>query len=312
MACGTAQKKCAITCHLCYSIGRMDLHLKKFARVLLYLGIVLLGIFYLEGRYGIIGAYIAWEMTEEEEQAFVEGLYQGMLEGKKTIELEYIGDEAKMEDYVINAISAAFALDKDETSSDFDYMRYIHSASHVSMSGWGRKYKVTYEMEYLESYDQTQKTNKMVKKVLEELNLWKKTDYEKIKGVHDYVIKNTSYDISTAYNSPYYALVEKTSACQGYAVLIYKLLTELDVPCRVITGDTKGTLHAWNLVKLEDKWYNLDATWDDPIGLFGKSSMHYNYFLKSDNDMLDHVRDEAFRTTQFNAEYPMSRKSYRK
>ena len=249
-------------------------------------------------------------MTEEEEKAFVEDLRQGMLEGQKIIELEYIGSEDDIEDYVVGAISEAFAIDKEDTSSDFDYMRYIHSASHVSMTGWGRRYKVTYTMEYLESYEQTNKTDKMIAKVLKKLNLTKKSDYEKIKAVHDYVINNTSYDISTELNSPYYALVEKTSACQGYAVLIYKMLTELDVPCRVITGNAKNGLHAWNIVKLDGKWYNLDATWDDPIGLFGKSSMRYNYFLKTDNDMVDHQRDEEFRTTAFYEAYPMAKESY--
>lgn len=284
--------------------------MKKIVWILFYVGLILLGITYFEGRYGVISAYIAWDMTEDEKKAFVEDLHQGMLEGQKVIELEYIGSEDDIEDYVVGAISEAFAIDKEDTSSDFDYMRYIHSASHVSMTGWGRRYKVTYTMEYLESYEQTNKTDKMIAKVLKKLNLAKKSDYEKIKAVHDYVINNTAYDMSTELNSPYYALVEKTSACQGYAVLIYKMLTELDVPCRVITGNAKNGLHAWNIVKLDGKWYNLDATWDDPIGLFGKSSMRYNYFLKTDNDMIDHQRDEEFRTTAFYEAYPMAKESY--
>lgn len=283
---------------------------KKIVWILFYVGLVFLVIAYFEGRFGMISTYIAWSMTEEEEKQFVERLHQGMLEGQKNIELDYIGSEENIEEYVVGAIAQAFAIDKKDTSSDFDYMRYIHSASHVSMTGWGRHYKITYTMEYLESYEQTKKTEQMVDKVLKELNLAGKSDYEKIKGVHDYVINNTSYDISTEYNSPYYALVEKTSACQGYAVLIYKMLTELDVPCRVITGNAKSGLHAWNIVKLKGQWYNLDATWDDPIGLFGKSSMRYNYFLKTDNDMPEHKRDEEFRTSAFYEAYPMAKESY--
>lgn len=286
--------------------------MKKMAWILFYVGLILLGVAYFEGRYSVISAYIAWDMTDEEKKQFVEDLYQGMLEGKKTIELEYIGSEDALEDYVVGAISEAFAIDKDNTSSDFDYMRYIHSASHVNMTGWGRRYKVTYTMEYLETIEQTQKTDKMVTEELKKLNLAKKSDYEKIKGVHDYVINNTSYDLSTELNSPYYALVEKTSACQGYAVLIYKMLTELDIPCRVITGYAKGGLHAWNIVELDGKWYNLDATWDDPIGLFGKSTMRYRYFLKTDSDMSDHKRDDEFMTSAFYEAYPMAKESYRK
>lgn len=286
--------------------------MKKVFWILFYVGLVFLGVAYFEGRYGLVSAYIAWDMTAEEKAKYVEDLRQGMLEGRKVIELEYVGSGDDIEEYVIDAISEAFAIDKEDTSSDYDYMRYIHSASHVGMTGWGRRYKVTYTMEYLESYEQTQKTEKMVKEVLQKLQLADKSDYEKIKGVHDYVINATSYDMSTELNSPYYALVEGTSACQGYAVLIYKMLTELDIPCRVITGTAKGGLHAWNIVKLDGKWYNLDATWDDPVGLFGQSSMRYNYFLKTDSDMLDHQRDEEFRSAAFYGEYPMAKESYRK
>lgn len=286
--------------------------MKRIVWILFYMGLILLGVAYFEGKFGVLSAYIAWDMMEEQKEQFVEDLYQGMLEGQKIIELEYIGSEEDIEDYVVGAISEAFAIDKKDTSSDFDYMRYIHSASHVSMTGWGRRYKVTYTMEYLETYEQTKKTDKMIAQELKKLNLAKKSDYEKIKGVHDFVINTTSYDISTELNSPYYALVEGTSACQGYSVLVYKMLTELDVPCRVITGNAKGGLHAWNIVKLDGKWYNLDATWDDPIGLFGKSSMRYNYFLKTDNDMLDHVRDDEFKTSAFYEAYPMAKESYRK
>ena len=138
------------------------------------------------------------------------------------------------------------------------------------------------------------------------------SDYNKVKAIHDYVIDNVTYDMSTNFNSPYYALMEGTSACQGYAVLIYKMLTEADISCRVITGKAKGGLHAWNLVKIDDKWYNLDATWDDPVGLFGKSAARYRYFLKTDREMTDHKRDKEFTTDQFNNDFPMAMKSYGK
>lgn len=285
--------------------------LKKFLYVLLFAGICTVAGLYAEEEYQVFSSFLVADMNETDKDNYVEALREGMLNGEETIVLDYRGSDDEIEDFVVDMISKAFEVDKKDTSFDYDYMRYIHSASHVNMTGWGKKYKVTYSMEYLESKEQTEEVDLKVAKILEQLKVSKLSDYNKIKVIHDYVVDHVNYDISTQFNSPYYALVKGTSACQGYAVLIYKMLTEAGIPCRVITGTAKGGLHAWNLVKLDGKWYNLDATWDDPVGLFGKSTLRYRYFLKSDRDMSDHKRDKEFATDAFRAEYPVSDKSYR-
>lgn len=281
--------------------------MKKFLLVLGMCGLVFV---LLEGKYHFFSGFYSWDMDGSAQEKFVKDLWKGMLDGEKEIQLEYIGSHEDVEDFVVKSIEDAFEIDSEDTSSDFDYMRYIHSASKVNMSGWGRRYVVTYKMEYLESREQTEEVEKRVDEILAGWDLKNMSDYAKIKKVHDYVVDHVTYDTSTKFNSPYYALVKGTSACQGYAVLIYKMLTNMDIPCRVITGKAKGGLHAWNLVKLDGKWYNLDATWDDPVGLFGKSSARYNYFLKSDMDMENHTRDPKFTTDDFYEKYPVSNKSY--
>ncbi|MBQ3601924.1 MAG: hypothetical protein II992_12090 [Lachnospiraceae bacterium] len=284
--------------------------MKRMIRLIFCLGLVLLAGGFLEIKYEMFSSYMKWDMSEEEKNAYVEKLREGMLNGEEIIELTYIGSGEDIEEFVVESITNAFKIDKKNTSSDGDYMRYIHKASHVSMTGYGRKYKVIYEMQYLETKEQTEETHKMVKKVLEEMNIEKLSDYEIIKKVHDYVINHTNYDMSTSLNSPYYAMVKGSSACQGYAVLIYKMLTEAGVPCRVVTGTAQGGLHAWNIVKVEGKWYNLDATWDDPVGLFGDSNMRYQFFLKSDMDNKEHVKDKEFVSESFLNKYPMAMSSY--
>lgn len=286
--------------------------LRKILYILLVAGICAFTVFYVEKETEMFSSFLVSDMNEEETRDYIKILHDGMLNKEENIVLEYRGSDNNIEEFVVDMISEAFKIDDKDTSSDYEYMRYIHSASHVNMTGWGKKYKVTYSMEYLESKEQTDEVDKKVAKILKDLNVSEMNDYNKTKAIHDYVVDHVTYDMSTNFNSPYYALMEGTSACQGYAVLIYKMLTEAGVPCRVITGKAKGGLHAWNLVKIDDKWYNLDATWDDPVGLFGKSAARYRYFLKTDREMTDHKRDEEFATDQFNNDFPMAIKSYGK
>ena len=99
------------------------------------------------------------------------------------------------------------------------------------------------------------------------------TDVYKIKAVHDFLVKNTSYD------NAYYTkadshdhleniLVEQRAVCQGYSVAFYVFMKELGIPCSIMTGvanSGKGAVeHAWNAVKVDGSWYFVDVTWDDP------------------------------------------------
>ena len=53
-------------------------------------------------------------------------------------------------------------------------------------------------------------------------------------------------------------------------------------------GESKGSSHAWNKVKIDGKYYNIDLTWDDPTSsrVEQQESVsgieNYLYFLRSD------------------------------
>lgn len=284
--------------------------MRKFQIFLILLGSILLSGLYMEERYRLVSGYLRGNMTETEKQEYVSQLHDKMCEKQKRITLRYRGNKEKMQNFVQGSINKAFLIDDPTTSSDYDYMHFVHKASHISMSGVGNIYTVVYDMEYLETQEQTREVDKKVKTVLKQRIAKNMSAYEKIKTIHDYIVDTVEYDTSTSFNAPYYAMIKGSSACQGYATLLYKMMTEAGIPCRVITGNAKGQLHAWNIVKIGKKWYNIDATWDDPVGAFGKTSVRYRYFLKSDADLLDHVRDKEYDKVEFRNAYPVALKSY--
>ena len=136
------------------------------------------------------------------------------------------------------------------------------------------------------------------------------SDYTKIKTVYDYVCANITYDYDhlndesyTLKYSAYAALIQRTAVCQGYASLMYRLLLELGVDCRLISS-IRAERHAWNIVKLGDYYYNFDSTWD------AECYPNYEWFLLSQADFERHTRNDMYATEEFHAQYPMDPVSY--
>ena len=104
-----------------------------------------------------------------------------------------------------------------------------------------------------------------------------KSAYEKVRYVHDQITHSISYRFEnecTKGNAGYirtaYALVTHEGVCEGYARSFQYVMNELNIPCVLIHGmQTSGEPeeHMWCAVQLEGKWYVVDPTWDDPVGL---------------------------------------------
>lgn len=113
----------------------------------------------------------------------------------------------------------------------------------------------------------------------------KYTDYEKEVQVHDELISKVVYDKNAPLNqSAYSALVSERTVCAGYARAFQYIMQQLGIPCYYVTGYA-GENHAWNIVQLEDGYYNVDSTWDDT------DPNTHDYFNCSDDDYKkDHAR----------------------
>lgn len=122
------------------------------------------------------------------------------------------------------------------------------------------------------------------------------SDYEKIKMVHDYLIDSIEYENDLTQNNIYDiygALVNKRCVCEGYAKAFQYLMSEAGIENTIVIGTGTNSRnetesHAWNYVKLDEQWYAVDVTWDDPIlGEGGRltNQARYQYFLKGSKTM---------------------------
>ena len=89
----------------------------------------------------------------------------------------------------------------------------------------------------------------------------------------------TYSETATDCGSAYGALLGSAARCSGYAEGFALLLEAADVPVRIVTGTAGDEKHAWNLVRLDGKWYHADCTWDC------MAENPHTYFLRDDRFM---------------------------
>lgn len=112
---------------------------------------------------------------------------------------------------------------------------------------------------------------------------------EKIKVFHDYLVDNNIYDKNKEVGTSKYhsdsaigTLFEGYSVCSGYSDTMGIFLNKLGLDNVIVVTDN----HAWNAVKINNNWYHIDITWDDPIVSDGSNMISHNYFLLTTNELL--------------------------
>ncbi len=166
-------------------------------------------------------------------------------------------------------------------------------------------YELEVTIDYLYSDKQYLTLKKKVKAIVNELISADMNDYEKEKAFHDYIINNAEYDyynflqgsIPASSYTAYGVLILGRGVCQGYAEAMHMLCCEAGLKSLVVQGTSvfggKWYKHAWNIVRLESHYYQLDVCWDDVIAPNGDGALSYTYFNLNDQDMAkDHRWDE--------------------
>ncbi len=202
------------------------------------------------------------------------------------------------------------AIDKKSTAKDGDYLAFSLSSWAAQAEMIGSNTTLNFEFTYKTSLKEEQALDSKIKGALQALELEKASQEQKVKAIHDYIIKRISYDSTLQKASAYEAMMDQSAVCEGYSMLAYRMFTEAGLESRIISGTGDGVAHAWNIVKVEGKWYNIDLTWDDPISSDGEPMLTYDYYLKNTKEFKDHKRDAKYKTEKFLKAYPISKTSY--
>lgn len=253
------------------------------------------------------------------ETEVVQTIRDGLTDRKDTVRITFSA-KGQYHDRMTSLADSLFqkALEPTDDPKQGDYLRFQYGGYHVRYSNpqnksGGYDYSIRIMPVYYTNLAEEGEVDQVVQTFSNQITSADGfTEGEKIRAAHDFLTKRCEYDWrnrqlthrhtkSTAYG----ALVKGEASCQGYSVAMYRLLMEIGIRCRIVTGNATSPktgnteYHAWNLVLCDGAWYNLDASWDD-------ETESDEYFLKSDQSFSSHVRDKQYDTKEFRKAYPVS------
>lgn len=119
-------------------------------------------------------------------------------------------------------------------------------------------------------------------------------DLEKELFIHDFVCSNVRYDkLKKPYSHEIIGpLGQGVGVCEGIAKTVKILCDALGIWCMIAISDANPEKkikyrHAWNIVRMDGKYYHLDVTFDNSLGHDG--IIRYDYFNLEDKQFFrDH------------------------
>ena len=205
-------------------------------------------------------------------------------------------DADKVKDIVDTLLEGA--LYESEDPKGGDYIRYQLGGYEMEYTVKRNPFGYSYRAHIIPAYYTNREEEEFVDhEIAQILSGFKdaQSDREKIRAAHDFVTELLSYDSvhkENAYShkktTAYAALKYHRAVCQGYAVLTYRLLKELGIDCRIVTGDAyvlgNRERHAWLVVQVGGEELGLDPTLDDV-------NESHDWYLKPLSEFeKDHVR----------------------
>ena len=194
----------------------------------------------------------------------------------------------------INSVGKAINDEIEKLKHTNPYEAYNISSYNIQMSSWSGSSNVdvtincVYNMTAKMATDLDTKARAIVASITSDgMSLG-----DKERAIHDWIINNTQYDQSYTIYDPYNTLFKHTGVCEGYTLLAQKMFTIAGIKSIVVEGTADGGSHAWNMVNIDNHWYHVDVTWDDPVS--SEDILRYDYYNLTDSKMsADHSWDTS-------------------
>ncbi len=219
--------------------------------------------------------YYYYQLSDNAQKVY-DKLKESVLNGERKVKVNY---HIKKDDF--NQIAELLILHDPMTFN----LKNIEATSVTSRS-------VTFRMTYRYTYDSYKKMvasyEKKIDKILARLDD-EMTTYSKIKIIHDSIINSAVYDIDYKLSDTIYGtLVKGRGKCDGYAKTFAYVCGKAGIRAVTVIGtdlnSNDESLHMWNKVYYNKKWYNVDVTWNDPVSEM-KDNRKYDFFMVSDKDI---------------------------
>lgn len=194
----------------------------------------------------------------------------------------------------------------DLTGMDLTYNEFLQAVSRCLPYFGGGIYPFSYEegksMSFINPYsrEETEQIVNMVDEKIADIarETEGKTDFAKALAVHDYLVRNSSYDYENYKNNTlppesYMAgnlLIKGVGVCEAYANAFLYFMLRGEVECYAVSSAEMN--HAWNIVKIDGDYYHVDCTWDAPTtpSTGAIENIERTHLLVSDEKMLNELK----------------------
>lgn len=218
-----------------------------------------------------------YTVTVDSWKDYKEAIKRGIENQEEVIRIKYVGDEKFASDEeVVEKIRSLYEEALEELgyfdsqnvfkTSPAKGSRQLEDGTHALTIG---QYKVTYK----NTKEEIKEINRIINDFVNNNITDNMSDYDKIKAAYNFVLDSYKYKKHATNNNDIDNLLKERKiltglngegvVCDAYSMLFAKLMDSLGYENVIVTGNADGTHHAWNSVKVGDKWYNVDPTWAD-------------------------------------------------
>lgn len=197
-----------------------------------------------------------YSLLGEEEQKIYRQLVLGIREGKDVI-ITYGNDPAQ-----VNEVCTWVFM---------DYPEFFWCSGSVETTGYtGISEYSEVRPEYTCSQEEREARQQQIEAAAEQCLAGlpqEGSEYEKLRYLYTWIVEQTEYVSEASDNQNIYSVFgNRQSVCAGYSRAFQYLAEKAGITCLYVTGTVnEGESHAWNIVKCDGEWYNVDVTFGDPV-----------------------------------------------